>query len=705
MKKSLFSILVLMLSVMIMAGERNAEEAAQIAARFTNSQPQLRKALKSPRKPAELLLVQTRKKLNSESTAYYVFNQSENSGFVIVSGDDRTDEVLAYSDEGAFNADNINPNFRFWLNHITEVMSAIGDDEVVDKTPLKATTVIAPLLGNTTWEQGEPYNNLCPIDKWDNTRSYTGCVATAAAQIMRKWRWPVVGTGSKTYTWENYTYDNDGNPRTVLQRVKLSANFGETAYDWDNMLDRYYGVKYTDAQAEAVATLMYHCGVACEMMYGGDKAGGSGSFTELMGEGLEKYFNYRYERFLTTYSKSDYTDNGKYPMPDGMLVEWKATTDRFIECFNQDLEAGRPILMGGASDEAGGHEFVCDGRDANGKFHINWGWEGDGNCYCTLTLLKPQGEKYSFSSTIDALIGLEPIDMDIDTVYVTGVSMSPMFLTLKINEKSTLVATVEPENATFKSVTWASSNPEVAEVDAAGRVMGVSAGQTEITATTVDGGFQTRCKVTVTNEILVNTEFTLVSKDSELQDGHQIIIVGIHDSQAQAATLNITSSQTVSYMGTEDVVLNGNAISLSESSNVAVFTLKGNYTSTSYTWTLVNQEGDTLGANSTKKLMWDGTHNEWTISINGGNATISPGTNKGRILYNYNNGNPRFTTYLSNTTTSMLLPQIFSRKTPVIPSAVTEINAEQTATKLIRDGRVLIIRDGVTYDIFGRRVQ
>lgn len=696
----------LIVSVVSIATERTAEQAAAIAAQFTNAQPQLRRVLKSPRKPADMQLVQTRKKLDRETAAYYVFNQSENNGFVIVSGDDRTDEVLAYSNEGEFDAEKINPNFRFWLDHITKVMSAIGDDEVVEKTPLKATTAIAPLLGKTTWEQGEPYNNLCPIDIWDNTRSYTGCVATAAAQIMRKWRWPVVGTGSKTYTWENYSYDKNGNPKSVLQRVKLSADFGETTYDWDNMLDHYYGLNYTDEQAEAVATLMYHCGVACEMMYGGDKANGSGSFTEMMGDGLEKYFSYRYDRFLSTYSEADYTYNGEYPMPEGMLVEWKATTNRFIECFNQDLEAGRPILMGGSSDDAGGHEFVCDGRDVYGKFHINWGWEGSGNCYCTLTLLKPQGENYHFSSTIDALIGLEPVDTDIDTVYVTGVSMSPKFLTLKINEKATLTATVEPENATFKSLTWTSSNPNIAEVDATGRVMGVSAGQAEITATTVDGGFETRCKVTVTNEVLVNTEFTLVSKDSELQDGDQIIIVGIRNSQAQAATLDITSSQTVSYLGVEDVVINGNAISLSESSNVAVFTLKGNYTPASYTWTLLNSEGDTLGANSTKKVMWGGTHNEWTITVSAGNATISPGTNMGRIIYNYNNGNPRFTTYLSNTTASMLLPQIYSRKAPHIPSSVTDTDALplQNVTKQIREGRLVIIRDGVTYDIFGRRL-
>ena len=115
----------LIVSVVSIATERTAEQAAAIAAQFTNAQPQLRRVLKSPRKPADMQLVQTRKKLDRETAAYYVFNQSENNGFVIVSGDDRTDEVLAYSNEGEFDAEKINPNFRFWLDHITKVMSAI----------------------------------------------------------------------------------------------------------------------------------------------------------------------------------------------------------------------------------------------------------------------------------------------------------------------------------------------------------------------------------------------------------------------------------------------------------------------------------------------------------------------------------------------------------------------------------------------------
>ena len=699
MRKSFLLLLGLMLSVAIMATERTADEAAQIAAQFTNNHPQLRMMHKSSRGKSNMSLAYTRKKINSEKPAFYVFNQEQNNGYVIVSADDLTEDVLVYSESGSFDYDKANPNLRFWLNRLTEEISAANEVNAVvkkasDATETTAATAIAPLLGNTTWYQETPYSNLCPIDKWDNTRCLTGCVATAAAQIMRKWQWPKQGTGSKTYTWENYTYDRNGNPNKLLQSVELTANFGATTYDWDNMLDSYEGVNYTDKQAEAVATLMYHCGVACEMIYGGDKADGSGAYTEMMGDGMVKYFGYKMDKFVSTYSEADYTDNGEWPIPDGMEAEWQITTAKLTEYFNQDLEAGRPILMGGADNSQGGHEFVCDGRDSRGYFHINWGWEGDGNCYCKLTSLKPSTQNINFSSSIDALIGVEPANMEVDTVYVTGVSVAPTELTLKINETAALTATVAPQNATVKSVEWTSSNEKVATVDAEGKVTGMSAGEATVTATTVDGGLEASCKVTVTQEVLVNTEFTLVNKESELVDGNQIIIVASKDLLAQAATLKITSTQTTSYMGAESVTISDNKISLPENSNVAILTLSGNATAG---WTLTNENGEVLGANSTKNVAWGGTYDTWTISITNGKATIAPSGSVGKIMYN--SGYQRFTTYQSST---MMQPQIFTRKKPYMPTtAVDEVKSENKASKVIRDGRLLIIRDGVTYDVLG----
>lgn len=414
MKKSILGIF-LLLAVAVMADQRTPEQAAEIAAQFTNHQPQLRRAHASERQAANLKLVHKALQLNSEDAAFYVFNQENNHGFVIVSADDRTaEDVLLYSDEGTFDAKKISPSFQWWLNRFAEEITdlqSMDDSEFVNEPQVrkaKQVTAIAPLLKNAdgkaiNWYQEAPYYNLCPMDQRDNTRCLTGCVATAASMIMYKWRWPIKGTGSHSYTWYDCVDDNCG--RYWIK--KLSANFGETTYDWNNMLPSYEGKSYTETQANAVATLMYHAGVASEMQYGGDATGGSGTMTDNMAYGLINYFGYKIDKFISMYSKSEYY--GEWPAPEGVNGEFSVTLDQITEYFNADLEAGRPIIMGGEDTESGGHEFVCDGRDANGKFHINWGWEGSGNCYTSLTSMKPSGGYTSqFNNHLDAIIGLEP---------------------------------------------------------------------------------------------------------------------------------------------------------------------------------------------------------------------------------------------------------------------------------------------------------
>ncbi|MCQ2347173.1 MAG: C10 family peptidase [Paludibacteraceae bacterium] len=499
MKKLLLFLFLLSVLLPITADERTEAEAARIAAEFTNSQPSLARAHRAPRKAASMKMAYRCPKKDNDAPAFYVFNQEDNAGYVIVSGDDRTEDVLLYTEQGQFDISKTNPNLRFWLNRLQEEITQANDSNAVDKTaPRKAVTAIGPLLVNDkgkaiAWYQEAPYNNLCPTDKYDNTKCLTGCVATAAAQVLYKWRYPEKGTGSKTYTWYNCLDDYCKN----YSEKNLSANFGATTYDWANMLPAYEGVSATSAQKNAVATLMYQLGVACEMEYGGDKIGGSGAFTDMMGDGLRKYFGYRVGKFITQYSKSGYNSDG-YQCAMSDVAEYNVTTEQFVQYFNEDLEAGRPVIMGGESSD-GGHEFVCDGRNSSGYFHINWGWEGDGNCYCLLSSLKPSGYSYKFSTNIDALIGVEPSNREI--IKVTGVTVAPATLTLKINEKQSVTATVAPANAFTKTVTWASSNTGVATVSETGVVKGKAQGTATITATTKDGGFKASCAVTVTSEV------------------------------------------------------------------------------------------------------------------------------------------------------------------------------------------------------------
>ena len=426
------------------AGRVSQDEAAAIAARFTNEQPQLSRMHKAPRQASNMRLAHKALQNNSEEVAFYVFNQEGNNGYVIVSADDRTaEEVLGYNEHGSFDYSKINPNLKWWLSRYTDEITALQtmDESELEKVPVrkaKQVTAIANLLVNDqgkeiTWYQEEPYNNLCPMDQRDNTRCLTGCVATAASQIMYMWRWPKKGTGSSSYEWHDCKDDNCNQYWTKT----LSANYGETTYDWDNMLPAYIGKNYTEAQANAVATLMYHAGVSAEMSYGGQKTGGSGAWTDNMAYGFITYFGYKIDKFITMYSKVNYGD-----AHEGVPAEYSVTRAKFTEYFNADLEAGRPIIMGGDGND-GGHEFVCCGRDANNKFYINWGWEGEDNGYFALSSLKPSG--YDFSSNLDAIIGLRPDKKDLPMIDITW-SVDGVETTTQIMQEDPLELPADPAN-------------------------------------------------------------------------------------------------------------------------------------------------------------------------------------------------------------------------------------------------------------------
>ncbi|MBQ0075572.1 MAG: C10 family peptidase [Bacteroidales bacterium] len=682
MKKTFLLVLLVSLAVGLSAAERTVEDAAAIAAQFTNNQPSLRQAGVTPRTAATMTLAHKCMKKNGTEPAYYVFNQGNDAGFVIVSGDDRTEDVLVYAEQGSFDPEKVNPNLRFWLNRLQEEISFANDDNAVDKiTPRKAVSAIGPLLKNDkgqeiAWYQETPYNNLCPIDKYDNTRSYTGCVATAMAQIMYKWRYPEKGTGSKTYTWEN------ANKKT--QKETLTANFGETTYDWDNMVYNYSKVSYNTAQANAVATLMYQLGVACEMEYGGDEAGGSGAFTDMMGDGITTYFGYKADKFITTYTQKAYGASAFEP------AEYGVTTAKIEQYFNADLEAGRPIIMGG-EDTDGGHEFVCDGRNASGYFHINWGWEGDGNCYCKLSALKPSGYSYNFSTNIDAMIGVEPAQQEV--IAVTGVTVAPTSATLKINGKQQLTATIAPANATDKVVTWKSNNTSVATVSESGLVKGIAQGTAIITVTTHDGNKTATATITVTNETEESKDFTLVTSADELQSGDEMIIVATYEGDSYAATSELTTTKSTGYLGRAEVTIVNNTIALPDDSPVAIFTLDKQ----SSTWTLTHANGD-LGATAAKKLAWDDGTPTWTITISNNLATIASTSSYGRILMNQDYS--RFCNYTSDPSPKMLLPQIYARSST--PTTLPEWKQETKIQKFILDGQFFIMRDNKLYNAQGQ---
>ena len=369
-------------------------------------------------KDAEPVLIKSYQDHSGSNAAFYVYSVNEGQGFVIVSGDDAVRPILGYSSGNTFSVNNISPEVTYWLeyynNQISDVIAAnkTASGEIAQrwasllsgsygKTANKGTAV-SPLVA-TTWDQGSYYNDLCPGTGASKTP--TGCVATAMAQIMKYWNAPTEGTGSYSYTHGTYG--------------ALSADFGTTTYNWGVMPTVLNGSSSVES-VDAVATLMYHCGVAVRMDYSPEGSGaqviGWGSYPSAL-NAFKNYFGYK-----TTISgeyREDYT------------------TDDWIAMVKDEIDAGRPVLYAGFDGSFGaGHAFVFSGYDDDNMFHINWGWSGYYNGYFTVDDLNPDGTGIgggsgSYNDGQQILINIEPIGEGVmyDLVLHSDIAVSNTTIT------------------------------------------------------------------------------------------------------------------------------------------------------------------------------------------------------------------------------------------------------------------------------------
>ena len=327
------------------------------------------------------------------ASPYYVFPFGENKGFAIVSGDDDMPEIVGYADHGTYDANNMPAAMAAFLNNYRATIEAvkqgnasaiknIAEAKALRANNTRATTAVSPLLGDIKWNQSTPYNNMCP--KYDDTNlSATGCVATAMAQVMMYWKYP-----------NELKADIQGY-KTSTHELTVAGELKGQKYDWENMLPSYYSGNYNQTQADAVAKLMLHCGKAVEMDYGEE----SGAI--VTPDHLAKYFGYDSDLMLDL-SRTCFT-----------LAEWTAIIDK-------ELQAKRPILYSGRTTN-GGHQFVCDGSDGNGLYHINWGWGGYQDGYFDITILNPgQGGigagnvTDGYNRYCDMIIGIQPDNGKVD---------------------------------------------------------------------------------------------------------------------------------------------------------------------------------------------------------------------------------------------------------------------------------------------------
>lgn len=347
---------------------------------------------------------------DTPTTFYYVFDV-DNLGFVIVSGDDDLIPIIGYSTEGTFPKEQMPIHIEKWFQQYKNEIRYILENnikatenikqkwnELLSTTNGTAETVLLgvdPLL-TTKWDQAPYYNDECPYNYFVFQHTVTGCVATAMAQVMKYWNHPATGTGYHSYNAPFY-----GNQ---------AANFGGTNYNWSAMPN------IVNSPNDAVATLMYHCGVSVNMNYSYQISGAfviedSPTPNACSEYALKNYFGYSPN--LQGVKREDYTSSG------------------WINLMKNELDAGRPILHAGFGN-GGGHAFVCDGYDDNDFFHFNWGWGGNSDGYFWNDALNPGslgtgGGSGGYNSGQQIIIGVEPStnSQGIDIDLYSSITISP----------------------------------------------------------------------------------------------------------------------------------------------------------------------------------------------------------------------------------------------------------------------------------------
>ncbi len=385
MRKTILLIISLfVISLTVSARSISQAEAQSVAASFVNGM-----ANKGTTKLKHVGAHQV-KAAKLDATCLYGFN-IDGGGYVLVSGDSRTYSVLGYADSGVIDTENMPANMREWIKGYDEAIKNLdAADIATSSAPVVTGDAVAPLL-TTKWNQDAPYNNLCPTipyGKGGTFTGYTGCVATAMAQVMYFHKWP------QSASTELPAYDFHPITDTAISDdiISMEALPAKT-FNWDAMLPEYgEGIESTAESDLAVAELMQYCGQSVIMTY---LPYGSDAQEISIATALRQYFNY--DKGTRVLFRSYYS-----------IEQWE-------NMIYDELKSNRPVPYAGQSG-SGGHSFVVDGYDGNGLFHLNWGWGGMSDGYYRLSVLNPFNNSgigsasglmgYSFMQ--EAVIGVQP---------------------------------------------------------------------------------------------------------------------------------------------------------------------------------------------------------------------------------------------------------------------------------------------------------
>lgn len=393
MKRTAFAIIVCLASVQLFAQHISEQESLNRALQYLETNRILSGSVRMTAQVRDG--GQTLKQADMEVDNVYAFNIN-GGGFIIASGDERAYPVLGYSDNGSVEWESMPENMCAWIKGYDEAIAALGNRKDIGnavRTADPEKTVIEPLI-KTHWNQDEPYWNQIPLydgaeERLKGKNCYTGCVATALAQVMRYYEWPKTPTtGIPSYVLSS-TYNN-------VQKDWVIDSIPPVTFDWDNMLDRYIGfdsvantsvVLGTAVEQEAVSTLMRYCSQAVKMEL---SPNGSGASNQMAPSALYRYFGYAPSAYVALRINYD--------------------TDDWEDLIYNELAEGRPVPYSGFPDGGSGHAFVCDGYDGSGFYHFNWGWGGSLDGYFTLSALNPTSRDIGYSLQQEAVIEIKPTD-------------------------------------------------------------------------------------------------------------------------------------------------------------------------------------------------------------------------------------------------------------------------------------------------------
>ncbi len=473
----------------------------------------------------------TTRRAAATTAPYYIISRGDNQGYVIIAGDDCLPEVLGYTDHGNFDPTNLPPALQEMLDgwqNMVETAQANGTNTAL-AAQRKATrrasnrVSIAPFV-TSHWGQGAPYNNNCPTLTSNGSRALTGCVATAASQILYYWRKDLPATLQSTTPI--YGYGDAPVTRSVPKGTPMK---------WDLMLDRY-GSEPQEFK-DAVAEFVFATGAATWLTYGSSTSG--------------------------NIEKIPYTFSAYFGM-NGGTVHYRDSYSQegWTQLIYKELEERRPVMYTGVHPDQGGHAVFIHGYNASDdKFYFNFGWDGGNDGYYTTATTDGMN---GFSGSQSALIGAYPktknLAVDIVSPLHTYTNADNNF-TVKITNNSTLpfsgIYLFAETSATKPSdLTKAKSKNtelEIAVGESAEVVLTAKPTREQAYYITVtDDALNVLAKIQVTpekaeNDLHLNRLSLDASSDTETLDGETYQVIYHNQSTAHAS---IANRADIAYSGT-----------------------------------------------------------------------------------------------------------------------------------------------------------